>query len=337
MKDFKLESFESIEEEEIEWLWKPYIPLGKLTMLAGDLSVGKSFISTFLASTISNGGKFPFSDDNVESGKVIILNAEDGNADCIKKRLRLSNANFENVYTLISIDNKKFFTLKNLKDLELMIQESCPKLIILDHITSYYGEGVDTFKDNAVRAILAPVVELASKYKVALLGILHFNKGNDKAIYKMNGSIANTGLPRSVIYALHSNDDERLLVHIKSSNAELGESIAYRITDNGLEWLWVRGKINADELISNEETNQYKIASNFILDYLKDGKQLGSELLNNSIENGIAKRTVERAIADLKKKGIIDSEVTNSKTHWFILNPKKEENNIEDINPFNDI
>lgn len=337
MKDFKLESFESIEEEEIEWLWKPYIPLGKLTMLAGDPSVGKSFISTFLASTISNGGKFPFSDDNVESGKVIILNAEDGNADCIKKRLRLSNANFENVYTLISIDNKKFFTLKNLKDLELMIQESCPKLIILDPITSYYGEGVDTFKDSAVRAILAPVVELASKYKVALLGILHFNKGNDKAIYKMNGSIANMGLPRSVIYALHSNDDERLLVHIKSSNAELGESIAYRITDNGLEWLGVRGKINADELISNEETNQYKIASEFILDYLKDGKQLGSELLNNAIENGIAKRTVERARADLKKKGIIDSEVTNSKTHWFILNPKKEENNIEDINPFNDI
>lgn len=337
MKDFKLESFESIEEEEIEWLWKPYIPLGKLTMLAGDPSVGKSFISTFLASTISNGGKFPFSDDNVESGKVIILNAEDGNADCIKKRLRLSNANFENVYTLISVDNKKFFTLKNLKDLELMIQESCPKLIILDPITSYYGEGVDTFKDSAVRAILAPVVELASKYKVALLGILHFNKGNDKAIYKMNGSIANMGLPRSVIYALHSNDDERLLVHIKSSNAELGESIAYRITDNGLEWLGVRGKINADELISNEETNQYKIASDFILDYLKDGKQLGSELLNNAIENGIAKRTVERARADLKKKGIIDSEVTNSKTHWFILSPKKEENNIEDINPFNDI
>ena len=337
MKDFKLESFESIEEEEIEWLWKPYIPLGKLTMLAGDPSVGKSFISTFLASTISNGGKFPFSDDNVESGKVIILNAEDGNADCIKKRLRLSNANFENVYTLISVDNKKFFTLKNLKDLELMIQESCPKLIILDPITSYYGEGVDTFKDSAVRAILAPVVELASKYKVALLGILHFNKGSDKAIYKMNGSIANMGLPRSVIYALHSNDDERLLVHIKSSNAELGDSIAYRITDNGLEWLGVRGKINADELISNEETNQYKIASEFILDYLKDGKQLGSELLNNAIENGIAKRTLERARADLKKKGIIDSEVTNSKTHWFILSPKKEENNIEDINPFNDI
>lgn len=337
MKDFKLESFESIEEEEIEWLWKPYIPLGKLTMLAGDPSVGKSFISTFLASTISNGGKFPFSDDNVESGKVIILNAEDGNADCIKKRLRLSNANFENVYTLISIDNKKFFTLKNLNDLELMIQESCPKLIILDPVTSYYGEGVDTSKDSAVRAILAPVVELASKYKVALLGILHFNKGNDKAIYKMNGSIANMGLPRSVIYALHSNDDERLLVHIKSSNAELGESIAYRITDNGLEWLGVRGKINADELISNEETNQYKIASEFILDYLKDGKQLGSELLNNAIENGIAKRTLERARADLKKKDIIDSEVINSKTYWYILNPKKEENNIEDINPFNDI
>ncbi len=344
MKNFKLESFDSITEEEIEWLWKPYIPLGKLTMFAGDPSVGKSFISTFLASTISTGSKFPFSDEIVESGNVIILNAEDGNADCIKKRLRLSNANFENIYTLLSVDNKKFFTLKNLSDLEDMIQEVKPKLIIIDPITSYYGEGVDTFKDSSVRAILAPVVELVSKYKVALLGIIHFNKGNDKAIYKMNGSIANMGLPRSVIYAVHSNNnDERLLIHIKSSNAELGESIAYRITDNGIEWLGIRGKINADEVISNEESNQYEIACDFILDYLKDGKQLGSNLLKNALENGIAKRTLERARANLKKNDIINNVIIDFKTYWYIVDKKKLDNkvenetNLDDINPFDDI
>lgn len=344
MKNFKLENFNSIKEEEIEWLWKPYIPLGKLTMFAGDPSVGKSFISTFLASTISNGGKFPFSDENIESGKVVILNAEDGNADCIKKRLRLSNANFENVYTLSSIDNKKFFTLKNLSDLEEMIKEIKPKLIIIDPITSYYGENVDTFKDSAVRAILAPVVELASKYKVALLGILHFNKSNDKAIYKMNGSIANMGLPRSVIYAVHSNnDDERLLIHIKSSNAELGESIAYRITDNGVEWLGRRGKINADEVISNEESNQYETACDFILNYLKDGKQPGSKLLEDALGNGIAKRTLERARANLKKNNIIDNATIDCKTYWYIVDKRKLDNNVEnetnlnDINPFDDI
>ena len=39
-EDYKI--YSTVEKQEVEWLWYPYIPYGKLTLLQGDPGDGKS-------------------------------------------------------------------------------------------------------------------------------------------------------------------------------------------------------------------------------------------------------------------------------------------------------
>ena len=76
-----------INAEEVQWLWYPYIPLGKLTILQGDPGEGKtSFILAVLAA-LTRGEPLPECERAAEPMNVIYQTAEDGLADTIKPRL----------------------------------------------------------------------------------------------------------------------------------------------------------------------------------------------------------------------------------------------------------
>ena len=51
----RLVSMASVEPEEVRWLWEPYIPLGKLTLLEGDPGLGKTWLLLALAAAVSRG------------------------------------------------------------------------------------------------------------------------------------------------------------------------------------------------------------------------------------------------------------------------------------------
>src|SRR5688572_15476895 len=48
-----------VKERELEWLWPGRIPLGKITLLAGDPEAGKSFVVADLAARTTRGGPWP--------------------------------------------------------------------------------------------------------------------------------------------------------------------------------------------------------------------------------------------------------------------------------------
>ena len=52
-EDYKI--YSTVEKQEVEWLWYPYIPYGKLTLLQGDPGDGKS---TFMINIASEEGFF---------------------------------------------------------------------------------------------------------------------------------------------------------------------------------------------------------------------------------------------------------------------------------------
>ena len=64
----------NIKSEKIKWLWYPYIPLGKVTILQGDPGLGKTFIATQLAAIVSSGSRFPFSDDRKPRCHIYCIN-----------------------------------------------------------------------------------------------------------------------------------------------------------------------------------------------------------------------------------------------------------------------
>jgi len=46
--------FNSIETKEVQWLWKPYIAFGKLTILQGDPGDGKTTFALKLVSQLTS-------------------------------------------------------------------------------------------------------------------------------------------------------------------------------------------------------------------------------------------------------------------------------------------
>lgn len=71
-----------VKPEDVEWVWNPYIPKGKLTLLEGDPGVGKTWLALQLATSVSRGNPFLDQDGSPgvrrEPGKVLYLSAEDG-------------------------------------------------------------------------------------------------------------------------------------------------------------------------------------------------------------------------------------------------------------------
>ncbi len=87
MADLKLISMEEIPVEEVQWLWYPYIPYGKLTIIHGDPGEGKTTLILRLAALLSRGLGLPCDERAQEPVKIIYQTAEDGLGDTIKPRL----------------------------------------------------------------------------------------------------------------------------------------------------------------------------------------------------------------------------------------------------------
>ena len=70
----------------VEWLWEGRIPLGKIAVLDGDPGLGKSAVTLDLAARVTTGSPMPDGSPG-SNGGVLVLNAEDDEADTIVPRL----------------------------------------------------------------------------------------------------------------------------------------------------------------------------------------------------------------------------------------------------------
>lgn len=319
---YRLKSYKDIELEEVNWLWFPYFPLGKISMIVGDPGSGKTTISIFLASIISNGGKFPLSDTNIEQGIVIIQNGEDGAGDTIKKRLISFHANEENVYmidTKQEYENVRGINLNDTSELEELLKEKQPKLVVFDPIQSFIGN-IDMNSANKVRAVLKPIGKLAEKYNCSIIFIAHRNKGMTGVadLYRVLGSIDFVGYARSVI-TIAKGKDEMLFIHTKSNLAERGKALAFKLENNNIEWLGERD-YNEEQQTINETKRPRDIAKDFILAYLTEHKK--SEFKNmtiNAEKLGISEKTLDRAKDDLRDDNIIAKKKENNIWYWYLV------------------
>lgn len=94
--DYELKYFNDIESKAIDWLWYPYIPYGKITLVQGDPGEGKTTILLSIISSLSKGDPFPFTNKKMTAVS-IYQNAEDDVADTIKPKLEIHKANCNNV------------------------------------------------------------------------------------------------------------------------------------------------------------------------------------------------------------------------------------------------
>ena len=87
-----------IQETKTEWLWYPYIPYGKVTIIQGDPGEGKTTLALNIAAALTRGRtvtgetKDPITGEELYPCPVLFQTAEDGLGDTVKPRLLAADA-----------------------------------------------------------------------------------------------------------------------------------------------------------------------------------------------------------------------------------------------------
>ncbi len=289
----------TVEPQETQWLWEPFIPLGKLTIIQGDPGCGKSTLALNIAAAVTQGRAFPDMDSIVTCGQMVLYqNAEDGLADTIRPRLDAAGADTRMVFTLDESQERLSFC-----DTELLqaIQIHRPRLVVLDPLQAYMGGYIDMHRANEVRPVLALLASYAERYQCAVVLIGHMNKmGGQSALYRGMGSIDIAAAARSVLLvAKHPQDaGTRVVMQIKNSLAQMPPPQAFTLTDGKVHWLG-DCDVTESQLLSpgEEHKNAVSAAILFLKEQFSDetpvmpSKQI--EALARAA--GIAKATLYRA------------------------------------------
>lgn len=324
--ELKLIHMEDVVSKEVEWLWYPYIPYGKITIIEGDPGEGKTTLVLKLAAALSRGLPLPCDDDKeYEPIHIIYQTAEDGIEDTIKPRLEKAGADCSMIRVIDEADKELSMTDDRL---ELAIIETGARLIILDPIQAYIGATVDMHRANEIRPVLKHLGIIAEKHNCAIILIGHMNKASgSKSTYRGLGSIDIQATARSVLLVARLRDKPniRIMAHDKSSLAPAGDAIGFEMTeDNGMVCIGPYD-ITIDELLSGNEGRGKKkldIAENFIKEYFGPNKIIPS----NEIMMEAAKRSIKRntLLSAKKKLGITsDKEKAEDGTiYWTWVMPE---------------
>lgn len=321
-KALSVVSMEEVEPEAVEWLWYPYIPFGKVTILQGDPGCGKTMLALDIAARLSKGQRLPFSDVFLPPMTVLYQTAEDGMADTIKPRLMEARANCQNIRFIDESQDPLCFTDERI---EAAIRQTGARLLILDPLSAYIGSEVSLNAANEVRANFRPLYEMADRTHCAVLIIAHMNKMmGTSALYRTNGSIDVSGAVRSILAVgkRKGAKTERIFVHVKSNLAPAGAALTYDLTDK-IQWL-SQEDIDPDDLFSifsaDRRTKRSKV-ENELITLLSDGDLPAAEIECYFRQHGISFRTVN----DAKKVLGIRSYRKGNKSMWSL--PEQLRNN----------
>lgn len=301
-KTVKIISMDTIEAEEIRWLWKPYIPYGKLTIIQGDPGEGKTTFALWIASLITCGKGFDESGNMIEEtpANVIYQTAEDGLADTVKPRLLKAGADCSRVKVID--DSEKSLSMDDDR-LEKAIKETGAKLLILDPLQAYLGDKVDMNRANEAREMTKKLGALAERTGCAIVLIGHMNKGGGaKAAYRGIGSIDFFAIARSVLLVGRVPDDHsvRAVVQIKNNLAAEGSAMAFRLEESGFTWIG-EYDISSDEMLSGYSGgNKHTLAEEFLRKILGGGQAVPvASIYARAKELGVSKRTIENVKQEL--------------------------------------
>jgi hypothetical protein len=282
--------YSAVEARAVEWLWYPYIPYGRITVIQGDPGDGKTTLALNIAANLSTGMSFPESDSPVVEQNVIYQSTEDGIADTMKPRLISAGADCTRIAFVDDTLNP--LTLDD-ERLESAIAMSGARLLVLDPLQAFIGTNTDLHRAGDMRPLLHKLAAIAEKTMCAVVIIGHMNKASGaKGLYRGLGSIDITAVARSVLLVGRLKDEPtiRVMTHLKSSLAPEGPSVAFELaTEGGFRWIG-RYDITTDDLLSGAQPVE------------PSKVEQGAALLTQLLEAGPA--PCIQAYAHLKKYGI---------------------------------
>lgn len=217
------------------WLIAPYFQRGKGTLVQADNGTGKTAYTCAIAAHVSTGT--PILDIPIETpGDVLILSVED-DLPILRGRIEASGGNLDKCHFMMNAAGLTF----NSPEVEEAVKQVNAKLIIFDPFQAFLGANINMDKSNQTRPELAKLFEMCDRNDCACVIVAHTGKnGFEKSPVNMSlGSVDIPAAMRSIVQIIPNpdNEQERIAVHVKCSNAPKGKSIAYSILDRGgIHW-----------------------------------------------------------------------------------------------------
>ena len=296
-----------VEETVVQWLWYPFIPFGKVTLIQGNPGKGKTWLAMAIAAYCTNGKELPNALP-IEPFNVLYQTAEDGIADTIKPRLAKCGADMTRV-RFINEDEKQLSMTDD--RIEKAIRQNNVRLMIMDPIQAYLGANVDMNRANEIRPLFRHLSTIAERTGCAIVLIGHLNKSSgSQSDYRSLGSIDIAAAVRSILFVekveKEKEQDIRVVYQQKDSLAKKENPVAFSLGEEGLKWLG-EYDISIEDLLmgkagTKKETKLEK-AQKLILELLSKRKMMCLEELEAELlAYGISSRTGRDARKQLESR-----------------------------------
>lgn len=306
-------SMADVEEEEMDWVWYPFLARGQMTILEGDPGLGKSYLAQMICGAIVDGRKLPSPKKTLEAvkGKIAYFDIENSAGTVTKKRL--TNNGILNLKDYFQ--DEQAFSIDDPDTLERVyeaIERLRPTVVVFDTLNTYIGKA-DTHKSSETQQAMGTFVQIAKRYDCAVLVLRHLTKSTkEKALYRGQGSIAFTGMARIVITVGQHPDEQdvRVMAVTKINVAKAPKAMTWTInslpdtlkqTDRSVfkwgDWC----ELTADDIVSvapikAEGGDKEAEAIAAITSLIESGKKRHEEIARACEARGISRKTVERVL-----------------------------------------
>lgn len=308
-------SLDEVPEENINWLWYPYLARGEVTILEGDPERGKSYLAQMVAGHFCDGLPLPSVKEGMPiiTGKVAYFDIENSAGSITVKRMRgngfqaLNNYIQEEAIFSIDDDDRLAHVIDALEKLK-------PVMIVFDTINTYLGRA-DAFKGHEAQQAFVRFREMAKRLNCAVLVLRHLTKSSkERAMYRGQGSIAFTGIARVVLTvgAMPDEPDTRVMAVTKLNIAQRPKALTFSIgalPDKGKETDRSRFKwgefidLTADDMLATQATptrgNERESAIVFLKETLAEGPVEYARIERMAETRSISTRTLQRAADQL--------------------------------------
>jgi hypothetical protein len=306
-------------KERLKWLWPKRIPLGYLTLLAGEPQAGKSYLTLDIAARTSRGSLWPGeSGDEQETGvkklgpgSVLLVCAEDNWHDTICPRLVALSGDLSKICPLFfgeGLSSNMVLQLLQEKSREL---NDC-RLVVIDPISAFLDK-LGGSNGTHGRRLVYLLAECILDQSIAMVMVTHLRRGKGKAMHRPSGSDALVRAARTVWLLENDRADpeRRLLLPIKNNLAAPGTGLAFTLEPVGdgqyarLQWEDEPVPVSADDFLRDvpQQTppRDHLLCEtvNWLEELLRDGPQPAGEVQDVAKARGISYGTLRRAFCEL--------------------------------------